>query len=178
VGGTAVQLAVSAGYEVVSTSSPANFDHVKKLGASYVFDYKSMTLGEDLIDAVAGRQLCGCFSIGDGTADIFADVLTRHAGPAPTVKRIARAEGKHSVAEDSGILVGFIINGIGAEDPTRPVFEDFLPGALASGQFVPAPKAVVVGTGLDKLQEAFTRLKQGVSAQKMVVRLPAGDGAS
>lgn len=169
VGGTAVQLAASAGYEVVSTASPKNFDHVKRLGAAHVFDYKSATLVDDLSAAVRGRQLCGCFSIGDGTADLLADVLARHEGP--TSMRIARAEGKHSVESGSGVEVNFIINDISPESPARPVFEEFLSRALAERQFVPAPEPQVVGKGLDKIQDAFMVHKQGVSAKKIVVAL-------
>jgi NADPH:quinone reductase-like Zn-dependent oxidoreductase len=39
VGCNAIQLAVAAGYEVVSTSSPKNFDLLRSLGATEVFDY-------------------------------------------------------------------------------------------------------------------------------------------
>jgi NADPH:quinone reductase-like Zn-dependent oxidoreductase len=41
VGGFAVQLARSVGAEVVGTSSPANFDFVRQLGASQVIDYRN-----------------------------------------------------------------------------------------------------------------------------------------
>lgn len=171
VGGTAVQLARSAGYEVVSTASPKNFDHVKRLGAAHVFDYKSTTLVDDLSAAVRGRQLCGCFSMGDGTADQLADVLTRHEGSGLTSKRIARAEGTHSVPSGSGVKVNFIIVDITPESPARSIFEEFLPRALAERQFVLAPEPEVVGKGLDQIQNALAILKQGVSAKKIVVAL-------
>jgi NADPH:quinone reductase-like Zn-dependent oxidoreductase len=174
VGGTAVQLAASAGYEVVSTSSPKNFDHVKRLGATHVFDYKSDTIVDDLSAAVRGRQLCGCYSFGDGTADVFAAVLAKHEGAGPTKMLIARAEGKHSVDSDSGVEVKFILINptvIGPESPVRPIFEEFLPRALAERQFVPAPEPQVVGKGLDKIQDAYLIHKQGVSAKKIVVAL-------
>lgn len=51
VGSNAVQLAVAAGYEVVTTASPRNFDHVRALGASAVFDYNSSTVVQDIIGA-------------------------------------------------------------------------------------------------------------------------------
>lgn len=38
VGSNAIQLAVAAGYEVFATSSPRNFEYVKKLGATEAFD--------------------------------------------------------------------------------------------------------------------------------------------
>jgi NADPH:quinone reductase-like Zn-dependent oxidoreductase len=44
VGSNAIQLAVAAGYEVITTASPKNFDYVKKLGASQVFDYQARPL--------------------------------------------------------------------------------------------------------------------------------------
>lgn len=55
-------------------------------------------------------------------------------------------------------------------DPVaRAVFQDFLPQALASGQFVAQPEAEVVGKGVGALQDAMDRHKAGVSAKKIVV---------
>lgn len=89
--------------------------------------------------------------------------------------RIARAEGKFDVDEAAtGIEVQFILiggPGIGPESPVRPIFEEFLPKALAEKQFVLAPEPQVVGKGLDKIQDAFAVHRQGVSAKKIVVSL-------
>ncbi|KAK6854181.1 GroES-like protein [Apiospora arundinis] len=175
VGGTGVQLAAAAGYKVVSTSSPKNFDLVKSLGATHVVDYRSPTVAEELLEAVRGRQLVGALSLGDGTADYLATVLKSHnEGAGPTKKFIARAEGKHSVEEGGEVEVKFILvspDVIGPETPLRPIFEEYLPRALAEGQFVPRPKPEVVGKGLDKIQGAFETLRKGVSATKIVVQL-------
>ncbi|KAK8023337.1 zinc-binding oxidoreductase [Apiospora marii] len=177
VGGTGVQLASAAGYEVVSTSSPKNFDLVKSLGATSVVDYNAPDVAEQLLAAVKGKQLCGALSLGDGTPDYLADVLRRHdaSGTAgPTKKFIARAEGKHSVEEGGDVDVKFILISppvIGPQTHLRPLFEDYLPKALANGQFEPRPKPQVVGKGLDKIQGAFETLRKGVSATKIVVQL-------
>lgn len=40
-----------------------------------------------------------------------------------------------------------------------------------SGTFTPYPPVLVVGNGLDELQSAIVKLKQGVSATKLVVTL-------
>lgn len=53
----------------------------------------------------------------------------------------------------------------------KGVYEDFLPQALASGQFVPAPPAEVVGTSLDDVEIANQKQKAGVSGKKIVVTL-------
>ncbi|OAL02141.1 GroES-like protein [Phaeosphaeriaceae sp. SRC1lsM3a] len=170
-GSTAIQLAKSAGYEVVSTASPKNFDYVQRLGASDVFDYKSESLADDLTAAVRDRQLCGCLSIGDGTADVFAEVLKSHVGPGPTSMRIARAEGKCNVESGGEVEVKFVINSITPDCPARPIFEDYLGKALAKRQFVPKPDPEVAGHGLEQIQDAFTVHKKGVSAKKIVVTL-------
>lgn len=58
-------------------------------------------------------------------------------------------------------------------EPGNPVgqaiFQEFLPQALNSGQFVPQPEAEVVGKGVSALQDAMERHKAGVSAKKIVV---------
>jgi NADPH:quinone reductase-like Zn-dependent oxidoreductase len=56
---TAVQLAIAAGYEVITTASAHNFDYVKKLGASQVFDYNSPTVQEDVLGAFKSKTLAG-----------------------------------------------------------------------------------------------------------------------
>lgn len=84
VGSTAIQLAVSAGYEVVSTASPKNFDYVKSLGATHVFDYKSDTVADDIVAAVKGLHLAGGYSIGDGSVSLLAAVLAKHEAPLST----------------------------------------------------------------------------------------------
>ena len=54
---------------------------------------------------------------------------------------------------------------------SKAVHEQFLPKALAAGTRKAAPEALIIGTGLEQLQEAMERLKAGVTAQKIVVRL-------
>ena len=69
VGSNAIQLTVAAGYEVITTASPMNFDYVKRLGACEVFDYNSKTVVEDLIRAFKNKTIAGAMSIGPGAAD-------------------------------------------------------------------------------------------------------------
>lgn len=54
---------------------------------------------------------------------------------------------------------------------TVMLFRDFLPRALASDQYSPAPQPKVVGKGLDKIQEAFDVVRDEVSAEKVVVSM-------
>lgn len=48
---------------------------------------------------------------------------------------------------------------------------DFLPQALVEGLFVPEPEPLIVGKGLDKIQQAYDTCLKGASARKVVVSL-------
>jgi NADPH:quinone reductase-like Zn-dependent oxidoreductase len=172
-GSNAILMAVSAGYEVITTASPRNFDYVRSLGAEHVFDYHvdNETLVKEMLAALDGSQLVGALAIGGGAEVLCAAVLQRH--PGTTNKFIATAS-PMPVEEDLGdVEVRFI----DLRDSCEPdghvaaVWKDFLPRALAERQFVPAPPPLVVGEGLDKVQEAMNLQMKGVSAQKVVIKL-------
>jgi NADPH:quinone reductase-like Zn-dependent oxidoreductase len=198
VGSNAVQLAVSAGYQVLSTSSAKNFDYVKGLGATHVFDFKSKTLVKDLLGVLKGHELVGAYTIGSGAVDVCVDVMKNH-DPKLTRKRIAVAGAiipakKLTAFVGKGIFLMGMVGGMikstgirlatgveakfilvdGLVDPksvVARVYMDFLPHALEGGQFLPAPPPQVVGKGLDKIQEALDLQRKGVSGKKLVVTL-------
>jgi NADPH:quinone reductase-like Zn-dependent oxidoreductase len=61
VGCCAIQLAVAAGYRVVTTSSRRNFGLCREVGASEVFDYSVEGTVGDLMGALKGRKCAGAF---------------------------------------------------------------------------------------------------------------------
>jgi NADPH:quinone reductase-like Zn-dependent oxidoreductase len=67
-GSNAIQLAVAAGYDVITTASPRNFEYVQRLGARQAFDYRSSTVVADIIAALRRRRLAGAIAIGTGSA--------------------------------------------------------------------------------------------------------------
>lgn len=174
VGCNAVQLAVSAGYEVISTASPKNFDLVKTLGASQVFDYSSPTVVSDLIKAFKGKTCAGAVAIGHA-------LTTATSGLSEAcVEVVARSEGNKFVAMAQpppkdllpSVETKFILGGsVRDNEVGKTIYEDFLPKALAVGQFVAAPDPLVVGKGLEFMQDALEVQKKGVSAKKVVVSL-------
>ncbi|KAI4865410.1 zinc-binding oxidoreductase [Hypoxylon rubiginosum] len=199
VGSSAVQLAASAGYEVLSTSSPKNFEYVKSLGAAHVFDYNSKTLVQDLLGALEGRELAGAYAVGGGAAEACAAVMTQRRDPdVATAKRVALAGipvaheavpsffGARVIAGAVGLILKLAVQGLvtgvsvkfiqigdmtQTQGVVQDIYADFLPRALAERQFVPAPPPLVVGKGLDKIEEAMTIQMKGVSAKKVVVSL-------
>lgn len=194
VGSNAIQLAVAAGYEVITTASPKNFDYVRRLGATEVFDYRSKTIAQDIIEALKGKQSAGAIAIGDRSVETCIDI-------------IAASKGKQFVAQASvpwpetipSSTIGIIpvmfsivsfnvsvffkskIKGVGtkfifgselmANELGRVIYEDYLPAALAEGKYIAAPEPQVVERGLQYVQEAMDVHMRGVSAKKVVVSL-------
>ena len=196
VGSNAIQLAVGAGYEVITTSSPKNFEYVKKLGASQVFDYNSKTVVEDITNAFKGKTIAGALSIGAGgaaAANACLDIVGKSKGnkfvsmvsypvPQPPPEKFALPITIYSYvtamtaitikSKTRGIRTNFIFgttlahNGVG-----KAVYQDYLPSALAEGKYIAAPDPQVIGKGLEFFQPACDLLKKGVSAKKIVVTL-------
>ncbi|KAK9470918.1 chaperonin 10-like protein [Dipodascopsis tothii] len=169
VGCCAIQLAVSSGYEVITVASPKNFELLKSIGATDVFDYNSPTVNEDVIAAFSSREFGGALAIARGClSKVFAVVQ--------------KLEGNRFVASAAHLEDGVVVpDGIGYKfifatrlprDVVGPaVFNSFLTDALAKGKFAIVPEARIVGHGLDKVQEALDTILEGVSATKLVVTL-------
>jgi NADPH:quinone reductase-like Zn-dependent oxidoreductase len=199
VGVNAIQLAVAAGYDVVTTASPSNHELVRSLGASRAFDYRSPTAVRDIVADIAasGRKVAGVLAIGTGSGDpavriAAATGATRVSMASPPVSfetlprggriglplvrlgiRMGTATPALMVrARVRGIRTSFIWGSALMHDGVGAMlWERFLPEALADGRYVAAPVAEVVGTGLDAIQPAMDRLRAGVSARKLVVAL-------
>ncbi|KAL1653066.1 hypothetical protein SLS61_004312 [Didymella pomorum] len=191
VGCNVIQLAVAAGYEVISTSSPKNFDLLKSLGATQAFDYKDPRVIDKIVDAMQGKLLAGAMAIGDNSTFRCLDVLGRCQGdkrlamatfPIPSQpKRFATlqiiyyaATSMISIMAKSklrGIKTSIIWGSVAHSPVADVVYRNFLPEALANGQFRATPEPLVVGEGLETIQEALNVQKKGVSAKKIVVSL-------
>ncbi|KAL6714189.1 hypothetical protein ACLMJK_008684 [Lecanora helva] len=168
VGSNAIQLAVAAGYEVITTASPKNFSYVKNLGASQVFDYNSPTIGDDLLKAFEGKTCAGAFDcIGASATPICVDVVNQSTGTkfVSTTKQ-GFADPPAGVTVKHVFATTIMMNHVG-----KAVYNDFLPKALEAQTFTPAPEPLVAGKGLESVQGAVDLLAKGVSAKKVVVSL-------
>ncbi len=206
VGSNAIQLAAAAGYEVITTASPRNFEYVKSLGATLVFDYNSPNVVPDIIAAFEGRTLAG--AIGFGTTSAVSCVRIVGACEkgnkfvsigSPPVSFESLGDDRHGRFEllrlsrrlvTSNVALQIRARRLGvrskyifgttlkANEVSAAIYRDFLPDALAKGRYVAAPKPLVVGHGVEDFQRAMDILLKGVSAAKVVVTLPWGESAS
>jgi NADPH:quinone reductase-like Zn-dependent oxidoreductase len=164
-----IQLAVAAGYEVVASASPKNFDLLKKLGASQLFDDNSRSVVEDLAAFFQGKTSAGTLDC-IGPADIQGTVLDVVSKIGEGFKFVATV--KPAIPTPEGVRSKHIFaSTIQMNHVGKGVYEDFLPAALAAGTFVPAPEPNVVGKGLESIQAAVDIQRKGVSASKIVVTL-------
>ncbi|KAK8110771.1 uncharacterized protein PG998_007228 [Apiospora kogelbergensis] len=168
VGTAAIQLAVAAGYDVVSTASPRNFDLVKSLGARAVFDYGDKELVQNLVAELKKGELAGVYdAIGLAECEKQAAQVVSELGGGKMTTVLPPPEGLPENVKSAGVFAITIF----AQHPEvgKAVWQDFVPGALKSGQLKPAPAPEVVGRGVDAMQAAFDKQKAGVSAKKIVV---------
>lgn len=79
-GCTAIQFAVAAGYEVIATASPANFELVRNLGASHVFDYRDPDIVEKIAKMLKpGESILDCIA-STATQKTASEILTKIGG--------------------------------------------------------------------------------------------------
>ena len=167
VGSNAIQLAIAAGYEVVTTASPKNFDFVKSLGAKYVFDYNSATVVDDIVAVFSGKTGAGALAIGVTAADPCGEIVARISG-----RKFVSLANPPSKPLPPGVDSKFIFGGdLKDNEVGLAIFDAFLPKALAEGSFKTSPDEEVVGEGLESVQQGLNVLKKGVSAKKLVIRL-------
>jgi NADPH:quinone reductase-like Zn-dependent oxidoreductase len=195
VGSNAIQLAVASGYEVFTTCSPRNFDNVKNLGASKVFDYNSASVGSDIIAALEGKKIAGVLAIGSGSAPRCLEIVSKWKGPkfitmasqpyqppappkgflgmASLLFNMMSSQLSFSVkAWMKGIKTNFIFGSDLVENEVgNAIWGEFLSKALAEGQYKCTPEPEVVGNGLENVQGAMNQLVKGISGKKLVVSL-------
>jgi NADPH:quinone reductase-like Zn-dependent oxidoreductase len=174
VGSNAIQLARNAGYRVVATASPHNFDYLRSLGAAEAVDRRSPTAVDEIVDRVGASRLAGTLAIGSGSLPKAIAIAARTTGSKRVASArpalLARIEGWR--APRHGVQVSGIWGGTLKDNEVGPaIYVDFLPTALATGAYQAAPDATVVGDGLARIPDALKRLRGGVSANKLVVTI-------
>ncbi|KAF4636154.1 hypothetical protein G7Y89_g1938 [Cudoniella acicularis] len=168
VGSSAIQLVVASGLDVVTTASAKNFEYCKKLGAKAVFDCGSPTVFADLKAELEKEDVVGALdAIGNPDTTLkITEVLAQQGNQIITT---VKPPPPHPPV---GVTVTRVYGSfVPSTEAGKTIYKDFLPAALESGQFKPAPDAEIIGKGLDNLQKGLDRLNRGGSAKKIVVLL-------
>lgn len=180
IGCNTIQLAVAAGYEVVTTASEKNFGLVRQLGARQVFDYHSDSVVDDVLAALKDKEVVGAFDAAGKTSSGAFGTTAQDSSFQLCASILQRTEGNKFIASvqilpvelPAGIEAKFILGEQIKDIPlSKVIFEDFVPKALADGKMVPAPSPLVMGHGLESIQAGLEKMMEGVSAQKIVLTL-------
>ncbi|KAF2642684.1 NAD(P)-binding protein [Massarina eburnea CBS 473.64] len=172
VGASAVQLLAAGGYTVLATASSKNFDFVKSLGATHVFDHTDSSIINQLVEASCGKQVLGAYdAIGaDSTARLCVQYLhtlgcgkymtslyTTDTGDFPEeVTRVGKSPPPMQ-GRDGGAPLW------------NNVWQDFMGSGLRNDKLRTKPDAFVLEGGLERINEAVDLVRKGVSAKKAVV---------
>ncbi|KAK3292731.1 putative quinone oxidoreductase [Chaetomium fimeti] len=168
VGSMTTQLATAAGVRVIAVASARNFDLCRACGAAAVFDYHDPGFVDEVIGAAtaAGGEFVGVF-----------DAISTPETYAHSLAMLAKLGGGHLAcvhppppAEDvpANVQAGMIF---AVDDVATPVWRDYVTPALREGKLKCLPPPLVVGKGLEYIQEALEKCEAGVSATKLVVEI-------
>ncbi|KAM0199696.1 hypothetical protein ACHAQI_011968 [Fusarium lateritium] len=197
VGRNAVQLAVAAGYDVVATASPKNWDAIRGLGASAVYDYRSSSAVSDVASAFKDRKCAGAVAIGHGSQAKCIDIVKMIPGATQKVAQVTidmpestpttKASMLPFVAKyfwlvgtnkfkvlTSGVQSKFVFGTDIIEWDSEGKLAAYLSEALQLGEYKLSAEAHIVGTGLERIAEGLDLVRErpaGVSGKKLVVRL-------
>lgn len=163
----ATQLATAAGIHIISIVSAHNFHLSKRCGANQVIDRQDPSIVEKVVEAIdrAGKgEFVGIF-----------DAISAPETYAHDLAILARSGGGHLACTHpppnevpANVKAGMIF---GVNDVVAPVWREFVTPALQDGKLQCLPPPVIVGKGLQHIQDALNKCRAGVSATKLVVEL-------
>ncbi|RDW58274.1 hypothetical protein BP5796_12204 [Coleophoma crateriformis] len=168
-GSSAIQMAVAAGYKVVSTASSSNAEYVKSLGATFVFDHKDPNVVSDILKLFETETIGGivdCVAL-DTTQRACAEILSKLGGGKLSQLGwpIEGAPENVTIEGVNGLDPGLVRLDIG-----DAIWRKFLPHALAAGKFQAKPDPFVL-EGLENVQTGIDLVRKGVSAKKIVIHV-------
>jgi len=173
-GTVAVQLAKIVGLKIYATAGPTNFEYVKSLGATEVFDYRDPQVVSKIIEAAKTSGVSinlGYDTVSDGkTSQAAGEVLSAFGkGRLVIVLPLPSGEPKPDNIEVTQVAVAKLFTE--EHELTEWLFNNWLPKALGYGVLVPSPKVQIIEGGIEAAQKVLDLLKKGVSATKLVVTL-------
>lgn len=180
----AIQVGALAGYTVVTTCSPHNFDLVKSYGAAAAFDYRSPTALADIKKEFPDIKVALDGFSEAASTDFCCKAMGKDGGKVIHLLNQGKSTVKGVEVQNilAYTLTGKAFSWFGlmhfpAVPADRLALERFyamLPGL--AGKSLRAPPTQLVGTGFPAIFEGLELLRQGkVSGKKLIVSLKAAD---
>ncbi|CAD6446014.1 b9fe396f-29e8-402e-aa0f-fa24a5e3b598 [Sclerotinia trifoliorum] len=166
-GASAIQLAVAAGYTVVTTAGVQNHNFVKSIGATHAFDHKSPTVVQDILAVLQkGDSVFDC--IGEAFTQKACAEISLHVNASKFACLWPPSPNEYGVESvfANGLDLGLVDFDLG-----DAVWRKYLPAALAAGKYLAKPDPEVLHGGLERVQDGIDILRKGVSAKKIVIEV-------
>jgi len=166
VGAYAVQFAKLSGFKnIIATASAKNFDYVKSLGATHVFDYKDPKCIED-IKVASQNNLSLAFDAVGATKDCIA-ALGQNGGNVATSLGNSVPKELPSNVKAEGCFAGYIYNDPEGHKLGQLMYHS-IDAWLRCGHYKPN-KVTAIPNGLAGIVDGHHKMKSGdVSATKLV----------
>ncbi|GKU05650.1 hypothetical protein FLAG1_06610 [Fusarium langsethiae] len=194
VGRNAVQLAIAAGYDVIATASPKNWDVVRGLGACAVFDYHSSSVISEVTSAFKDKKCAGAVAIGQGSLAKCVDIVkslpeatknvaqvtlsmpesqpTTKLSMIPFVARYLWMTGTDRLkVASSGVQSKFVFGTDIIEWDTEGKMASFLSKTLELGEYKLSSEAQIIEGGVDSIATGLDMVRGGTCGRKIVVRI-------
>lgn len=160
---------------VYATAGPSNLEYIQSLGADRVFSYRDANVVDKIVKAARTDGLIiRCVYLAMGDVSLCQQVLQQLHKPGP-VSRVASAPMvPPELSAVDGVEVVFIQPSSDAETRHRQFqywLTTWLSKRLEEGSIRPSPPAKVVGRSLESINENIDVLMNGVSCQKLIVKL-------
>jgi len=180
------RLAVAAGLTVATTAGSHNFDFVKSLGATHVFDHKDPNVIASILKVLKKGDVVYDV-IGDPAPQTSsAEVLSKiGGGTLPTVllpvpnnfPNVQITFGMFPTQSKQFRSLTYVMQvwgldpGFDNQDIGDAVWRKYIPRALEAGKFQAKPDPEVLVGGLERVQDGIDLLRKGVSAKKLVIEI-------
>jgi NADPH:quinone reductase-like Zn-dependent oxidoreductase len=171
-GGLAIKYAATAGYEVITTSSPQHLEFIRSLGPAHIIDHREPydTLLQQVKKHGPYDAILDTIGLPSVTNLLFDYLASIGGGEYNTM--IPPVGGENPVpanVERKFAPYGFSFKEPKNADFARWFYKEYIPGGLESGNIVPTRPQVVEG-GLDKVQQALDIMDQNsVSGKKLIL---------
>ena|ERR1700761_580309 len=138
----------------------------KVLTYPQVVDYNSPSVVDDVVNAV---KKLGSFA---GVYDAISTAGQSYDYVLPMLEKLGGGNIAVVLGPPENLPSNVKAGSIFAVNELTPkLWESYLPQALKSGQLKCVPEPMVVGKGLESVQDGFDANKKGVSAKKVVIEL-------
>ncbi|KAI1752961.1 GroES-like protein [Xylaria castorea] len=192
VGQLTIQVLRYYGYKhIVATASSKHHAHIKEIGASEVYDYRSSTVVEDLLKSAQGREapafplVVDCIGSQQGTLAAISKVAQSGSAVAvmlPVIVKHASNESAPEYSMDASTSVkwapGVNVSGVRTHFYWRnelfreKLQTEIIPTLLEQGIVQPNRYRTVEGkTLLERAEKALNAMREGASGEKVIWRM-------